>query len=445
MILDGCDTLIATADDTASGNIIFAKNSDRPPTETQPLVKHNRKTHSSDSITKLELISVPETEISYQHVGSRPYWCWGYEHGFNEHQVVIGNEALQSNLRPDKPTLTGMDLVRLGLERGNSARKALDAMTSVIECFGQGKFEHPDGHSTYDNGFIIADPNEAYVLETAGHEWAARKVQKSQGISNTYSISNNWDLISENALRLATKSADYNGNGKVDFRDFFKEDTKFSYSADQRELRSCALLDHHAGKLNIAKIISILSDHSGQGFESKNKIEAIESGHGICMHSDSVDKGSNTAASLIADLCADDTRLPIYWTSMYSPCTGIFLPNFLEGSLNESVTFGEKKSSANSAWWVFYYMNQSLKNDSDQTMAKLRGKFDNLQHQFFSTAYDIAEENYNLIKQNKHEIARERLTEYMNHNFVRAIDIAKSFIKTSEYSQNSVNSKLSLG
>ena len=161
MNLDGCDTLIAPPGDTASGNTIFAKNSDRPPTETQPLVKHDRKTHSPNTINTLEFISVPETEVSYKHVGSRPYWCWGYEHGFNEHQVVIGNEALQSKLRPDKPTLTGMDLVRLGLERGSNAREALDAITSAVERFGQGKFEHPDGHSTYDNGFIVADPNEA--------------------------------------------------------------------------------------------------------------------------------------------------------------------------------------------------------------------------------------------------------------------------------------------
>ena len=445
MTLDGCDTLIATADDTASGNIIFAKNSDRPPTETQPLVKHDRKTHSPDSISKLEFISVPETEVSYKHVGSRPYWCWGYEHGFNEHQVVIGNEALQSNLKPDKPTLTGMDLVRIGLERGSSARKALDAITSVVECFGQGKFEHPDGHSTYDNGFIIADPNEAYVLETAGHEWAARKVQKSLGISNTYSISNNWDLISENALSLAAKSGNYDERKKVDFRDFFKEDTKFSYSADQRESRSCSLLDHYSGKITIDTIISILSDHSGKGFQPNAKIEKIEPGYGICMHSDSMEKGSNTAASLIADLCGDNTRLPIYWTSMYSPCTGIFLPTFIEGSLNKSISFGEIKSSVNSAWWIFYYMNQSLKNDSDQTIVKLREEFDNLQRQFFSTAYDIAVDSFNLIKKNRHEIAEKRLTEYMDHNFARAIDIAKSYTKTSKFSQNALNSKLSLG
>ncbi|MBR61434.1 MAG: hypothetical protein CL904_02075 [Dehalococcoidia bacterium] len=445
MSLNGCDTLIATSGDTVSGNAIFAKNSDRPPTETQPLVKQDRKTHNPNTVNKLEFISLPETEVSYKHVGSRPYWCWGYEHGFNEHQVVIGNEALQSRLRPGKPTLTGMDLVRIGLERGSSAREALNAMTSVIESVGQGKFAHPDGYRTYDNGFIIADPKEAYVLETAGHEWAARKVQKSQGISNTYSISNNWDLISENALHLATQSAEYKGNEQLDFREFFKEDTKFSYSADQRELRSCALLDHHAGNIDIAKMISILSDHSGEGFKSKSKIEAVESGYGICMHSDSVEKGSNTAASLIAELCSDETRLPIYWTSMYSPCTGIFLPTFIEGVFNTSISLGGKKSSQDSAWWVFYYLNQSLKADDNEAIVQLREKFDVLQNEFFSTAYDLAEESYTLIKKNRNKDVKQKLTCYMDTNFRRVIDIAMSFIKTDIYSQNSVNSKFSLG
>ena len=56
MSLDGCDTLIATPGDTTSGNTIFAKNSDRPPTETQPLVKHDRKTHGPNTINKLEFL-----------------------------------------------------------------------------------------------------------------------------------------------------------------------------------------------------------------------------------------------------------------------------------------------------------------------------------------------------------------------------------------------------
>jgi len=117
----------------------------------------------------------------------------------------------------------------------------------------------------------------------------------------------------------------------------------------------------------------------------------------------------------------------------------------MEGSLYESVTFGEKKSSPNSAWWIFYYLNQSLKTGNAQDLAQLREEFDNLQTEFLSTAYDLAEDSYSLIEKNKYHVVEKRLTEYMENNFVKAINVAKSFIKTGEYSQNSVNSKLSLG
>ncbi|MEZ4709109.1 MAG: hypothetical protein R3A44_18020 [Caldilineaceae bacterium] len=50
------------------------------------------------SLTQCQFVTLPQVEVTYRHVGSPAYWCWGYEHGFNEHQVVIGNEALPSKL-----------------------------------------------------------------------------------------------------------------------------------------------------------------------------------------------------------------------------------------------------------------------------------------------------------------------------------------------------------
>jgi secernin len=62
--------------------------------------------------------------------------------GANEHGVCIGNEAVHSRLAADcddgTARLLGMDLVRLGLERGATAREALDVMTSLLEEHGQG-------------------------------------------------------------------------------------------------------------------------------------------------------------------------------------------------------------------------------------------------------------------------------------------------------------------
>ncbi len=92
--------------------------------------------------------------------------------GSNDAGVAIGNEALHSVVAvSETPALTGMDLVRLGLERSSTAAEAVEVMTGLLERHGQGG---NCGHLEpffYHNSFIVADPGEAFVLETVGRWW----------------------------------------------------------------------------------------------------------------------------------------------------------------------------------------------------------------------------------------------------------------------------------
>jgi secernin len=68
---------------------------------------------------------------------------------------------------------------RLGLERGQTAAEAMKVITNLLEEHGQGGrcFENDSVKGVlYHNSFIIADPTEAWVLETAERHWAAEKV-----------------------------------------------------------------------------------------------------------------------------------------------------------------------------------------------------------------------------------------------------------------------------
>nr|BAG58619.1 unnamed protein product [Homo sapiens] len=74
-----------------------------------------------------------------------------------------------------------MDLVRLGLERGETAKEALDVIVSLLEEHGQGGnyFEDANSCHSFQSAYLIVDRDEAWVLETIGKYWAAEKVTES--------------------------------------------------------------------------------------------------------------------------------------------------------------------------------------------------------------------------------------------------------------------------
>lgn len=64
--------------------------------------------------------------------------------------------------------------------------------------FGSGLPSLPAALGGYDNSYIIAHSREAWVLETGGNHWVARRIsQGTTSISNTLSIERDFDLTSE--------------------------------------------------------------------------------------------------------------------------------------------------------------------------------------------------------------------------------------------------------
>ncbi len=147
-------------------------------------------------------MTLPQVRHTYRVLGSQPFWLWGFEHGVNERGVAIGNEAIWTTAPRQQLGLLGMDLIRLGLERGGTAREALDVMTALLEKHGQGGSpRHNDPKAAcYDSSFILADPGEAWVLETSGRDWAARRIQGVYSISNAPCLGSDFELAS-GALR----------------------------------------------------------------------------------------------------------------------------------------------------------------------------------------------------------------------------------------------------
>jgi secernin len=289
-----CDCLCALGPATASGVTLFAKNSDRPPDEAQRLEwfaprAGGRRTRT----THIEIEDAPGETIGF--VGSRPAWAWGIEHGVNEAGVAIGNETIFTTLDPRAAPagLIGIDLVRIGLERGPSAAAAVDVLTAMLERHGQGGSGHRDADRPYWSSFLVADAARAFVLETSGITWAVEEVERSRAISNRTTIAA-FDAAHRHPRQPVTTLV------------------------DPRLRASRAVLA--CEPVTVAALEAHLRAHVGGA-----------NGWTVCMHVGGLE---STTAAVVAEL-APNTRHPKARFLLGAPCRSLFVPVFVGQPLDD--------------------------------------------------------------------------------------------------------------
>lgn len=269
------DILVVLPPLTTDDCVIFAKNSDRPPTEVQEVVYYPPVDHEAGSKVHCTFIEIEQASHTYGIVLSKPAWCWGAEMGANEHDVCIGNTAVWTKLchpGDHEEKLIGCDFVRLGLERAKTARESVDVITTLLSEHGQGGLcseDHNFGQWTYHNSFVIADAHEAWLLETAGKFWAAKKVTSGfLATTNVLTIETDADLTSDNLAAQAQSCCVWKSeDGPFNFsKAFSAEYPGISLSEKQMPdnrlqfVKRCLESASNEGKTDINKILRILRD-----------------------------------------------------------------------------------------------------------------------------------------------------------------------------------------
>jgi dipeptidase len=372
-----CDTMAARAGATATGATLFAKNSDRERNEAQFLELNPARRYGRGAVVRATYIAIPQAARTHAVLLSRPFWIWGAEMGVNEHGVAIGNEAVHPRGKPQRrPALIGMDLLRLGLERGATAAEAVQVMTDLLEKFGQGG---SCGHLTrrwYDNSFVIADPSEIYVLETVGRRWATERAPAARAISNTYTIGTDITGCSPDLERFARDQGWWTGK-KFDFSTAVTNpDNPGLPGAQQRCARSSELLARDAGRLTPAHMMAILRDHgraTGPEFHPQDIV-----GRSVCAHA--AESGGNSVSSLVSDLRADGA---VHWvTGTSAPCLSIFKPVILEDGLPDQGPTPGGKFDSDTLWWRHEALHRAALADYPNFMAGFAPTRDALEASF---------------------------------------------------------------
>lgn len=279
-----CDLLCALPSAT-DGVTLFAKNSDRPPDELQVLEwLPPRVDRVTTRATHVELDAHDGPTLGI--VGSRPAWGWGLEHGVNEAGLAAGNATIYTTLdpRPWPDALTGMDLVRLVLERTADADRAVSVLADLLATVGQGGSGHAGEPRPYWSSFLFADPQRAYVVETSGNVGAVEEVVDVRAISNRTTIAGFTAEVAHPRQPVDTL-------------------------VQPRLDASCRVLDQRP--VTVESLQAHLRSHAGGA-----------DGWTVCMHVDQPDHKEATTSSIVAELPVDGP--PVVHVLLGSPCGGTY-------------------------------------------------------------------------------------------------------------------------
>lgn len=359
-----CDTMVALGNVTAKGSVILAKNSDREPNEAHVVVRMPHATHEPGAQVRCTSVTLPQVRETYEVLLCRPFWLWGCEMGANEKGVAIGNEAVFTKEPYEQTGLLGMDLMRLALERADTAEAALHVITELLVRYGQGGVSgYLHKGTRYHNSFIIADPHEAWVLETAGRFWAAVRVRDIYSISNRLTIHDVYDLCSPGLVEHAIGKGWCRARGDFDFARCYS-DRIYTYFGRgmERRCRTTELLRAQIGRITACSMMAVLRDH-GATDDRGAFSPARSSMRSVCMHAgNELLRYSQTTGSMVSCLGTDEQ---MHWvTGTSSPCTSVFKPVYLNGlQLAEHGSQPNGFYDSESLWWQHERLHRAVLRD----------------------------------------------------------------------------------
>ena len=192
--------------------------------------------------------------------------------------------------------------------------------------------DHETRRLRYHNSYIVADPATAFVLETAGREWAAEEVRGVRTISNALTIEgfadrhNDW-LITRVACGRA------------------------------RQERTAGLAGANSGP---GDLMRLLRDH-GEGRETPRYAWINGSLDAVCMHGGGgAVHGSVTTASWVSELAPGRVR---HWaTGTAAPCTALFKPVQVDDPLDLGPSATDV-ADPDSLWWRHEGLHRSVLRD----------------------------------------------------------------------------------
>lgn len=196
--------------------------------------------------------------------------------GMNQYNVTIScNTSYSREIKIGKKGIHSRSIRFITLAQAESARQAVEIITSLIERFGQALIS--------GQIYCVADSKEAWIVETTSRHWVAKKCPDDQVhvISNRFTINETYDLSNSkyylndgfnkkivvlDLKEYAIKKKWMDSNiEKVDFREVFSKksfrEVLYKNYNFNREYRIREIISECGGGLKIEDLKNVLRDN----------------------------------------------------------------------------------------------------------------------------------------------------------------------------------------
>ena len=188
-----CDTLAVVGAD----GLLFGKNSDRPPDE--PQVVERFAPRPAGGTVRTQYLELPDPGAARVRRLPARRGCGASSTASTS---TASRSATRSSTRPGDPkerppALLGMDLVRLGLERGRSADargRGHDRPDRDARAGRLGRARTRTRRTTRRSS--SPTPTGGWIVETCDRTWAARPIGAGASVSNRISLGTDWTRAS---------------------------------------------------------------------------------------------------------------------------------------------------------------------------------------------------------------------------------------------------------
>ncbi len=411
---ESCTTILVGRSLTADGSLIHAHNEDMGNEAVGRLWAVAPSSHPQGETLSVPYVELPHAESTYG------YWASGNAQG-------AAGLGTSEQIRPYDSVLVGLNrqgvsmscnwaysreenregagirryaIRQLLLERATSARHGVEILGELIDEYGQADW----GGLIYH----LADPREAWVVETTTRNWVARRLRDDEirVTANRFRIGSDYDLASDTLISHALAEGWLpSPDAKLDFAKIYGRPGKMDQPYDsRREQRAMRLLGGKAGAIAPEDLFVVLRDR----YEGTEHYTPPQRGP---VWREDLDRNPSlsrtistnlTQSTFVAHLRGD---LPVsvgavMWLGLATPSYAGYFPLYAggvdpEGGGRNDPLPAEFSSSAleasdDSAWWLFRRLQRTADRDYARAYPQV--------HTFWSAHHAVALERQRRIE-----------------------------------------------